>query len=167
MLKYGAKQYNIQFVMWGFTKLFFDIYPIKKIEDLTTDKIKEECYSDPEKYSTVIEEFHLPTDQYTSELVDMAILPMVHEMLEHEHLHVICPFKNLNKPKYDEVELIKAIDVDVKELKPNIPTKNLDLIPKPLYDEQVLLVEDLRKQVQRLSITIDDLNLFSISLKLR
>jgi hypothetical protein len=67
-------------------------------------------------------------------------------------------FKNLNKPKYDEVELIKAIDVDVKELKPNIPTKNLDLIPKPLYDEQVLLVEDLRKQVQRLSITIDDLN---------
>jgi TolA-binding protein len=67
-------------------------------------------------------------------------------------------FKNLNKPKYDEVELIKAIDVDVKELKPNIPTKNLDLIPKPLYDEQVLLVEDLRKQVQKLSTTIDDLN---------
>ena len=27
-------------------------------------------------------------------------------------------FKNLSKPKYDEVELIKAIDVDIKELKP-------------------------------------------------
>lgn len=66
-------------------------------------------------------------------------------------------FKNLNKPKYDEKELIKAIDVDVIELKPNIPKPNLDLIPKPLYDEQVILVEDLRKQVERLNITVDDL----------
>ena len=67
-------------------------------------------------------------------------------------------FKNLSKPKYDEVELIKAIDVDIKELKPNIPTPNLDLVPRPLYTEQVNLVEDLRKQVQRLTITITDLN---------
>ena len=67
-------------------------------------------------------------------------------------------FKSLNKPKYDNVELIKAIDVEVKELKPNIPTRNLDLVPKPLYDEQVILVEDLRKEVQQLSATIDDLN---------
>ena len=37
-------------------------------------------------------------------------------------------FKNLSKPKYDEVELIKAIDVAVIELKPNIPTPNLDLV---------------------------------------
>jgi predicted nucleic acid-binding Zn-ribbon protein len=67
-------------------------------------------------------------------------------------------FKSLNKPKYDNVELIKAIDVEVKELKPNIPTRNLDLVPKPLYDEQVILVEDLRKEVQQLSATVDDLN---------
>ena len=67
-------------------------------------------------------------------------------------------FKNLSKPKYDEVELIKAIDVEVKELMPNIPTLNLDLVPRPLYTEQVLLVEDLRKQVQRLTLTIDGLN---------
>jgi hypothetical protein len=67
-------------------------------------------------------------------------------------------FKNLSKPKYDEGELIKAIDVDITELKPNIPTPNLDLVPKPLYTEQVNLVEDLRKQIQRLTLTIDDLN---------
>ena len=54
-------------------------------------------------------------------------------------------FKSLNKPKYDEVELIKAIDIDVKELKPNIPTPNLDLVPRPLYSEQVNLVEDFTK----------------------
>lgn len=67
-------------------------------------------------------------------------------------------FKNLSKPKYDEGELIKAIDVGITELKPNIPTPNLDLVPRPLYTEQVTLVEDLRKQVQRLTLTIDDLN---------
>jgi DNA repair exonuclease SbcCD ATPase subunit len=66
-------------------------------------------------------------------------------------------FKTLNKPKYDNVELLKAIDVEVKELKPNIPTKNLNLVPKPLYDEQVVLVEDLRKEVQQLSAIVDDL----------
>lgn len=66
-------------------------------------------------------------------------------------------FKNLTKPKYDEVELLKAIDVEVIELKPNIPTTNLDLVPRPLYDEQVELVEDLRLEVQKLTITISDL----------
>lgn len=67
-------------------------------------------------------------------------------------------FKNLSKPKYDETELVKAIDVNVIELKPNIPTPNLDLIPKPLYDEQLTLVEDLRKQVAALNLIVADLN---------
>ena len=66
-------------------------------------------------------------------------------------------FKNLSKPKYDEVELVKAIDVEVVELKPNIPTPNLDLVPRPLYDEQVALVEDLRLEVEKLTITVTDL----------
>jgi len=74
-------------------------------------------------------------------------------------------FKNLSKPKYDEVELIKAIDVDIKELKPNIPTPNLDLVPRPLYTEQVNLVEDLRKQLQRLTIIVDDLSSQIITLQ--
>ena len=43
-------------------------------------------------------------------------------------------FKPLVKSKLDNVELLKAIDTEVKELKPNIPTVNLDLVPKPLYD---------------------------------
>jgi hypothetical protein len=67
-------------------------------------------------------------------------------------------FKGLTKDKYDNEELVKAVDVEVKELLPNIPTANLDLVPRPLYTEQVNLVEDLRKQVQRLTLTIADLN---------
>jgi hypothetical protein len=67
-------------------------------------------------------------------------------------------FKGLTKDKYDNEELVKVVDVEVKELLPNIPTANLDLVPRPLYTEQVNLVEDLRKQVQRLTLTIADLN---------
>ena len=66
-------------------------------------------------------------------------------------------FKSLNKDKYDNVELQKAIDTVVKELKPNIPVPNLDLVPKPLYDEQVVINEDLRKQVADLTIQNQDL----------
>lgn len=66
-------------------------------------------------------------------------------------------FKNLTKVKQDDVELVKAVDVVVKELKPNIPIPNLDLVPRPLYTEQVTLNEDLRKQVADLTLTVTDL----------
>jgi predicted nucleic acid-binding Zn-ribbon protein len=74
-------------------------------------------------------------------------------------------FKSLITPKYDEEEILKAIDVEVKELKPLIPEQNLNLVPKPLYDEQVLLVEDLRKQVQTLTAKVESLNSEIVTLK--
>lgn len=67
-------------------------------------------------------------------------------------------FKELNKNKYDTAELLKAVDVEIKELRPDIPTSNLNLVPKPLYDEKVLENEDLRKQVADLTATVADLN---------
>jgi hypothetical protein len=67
-------------------------------------------------------------------------------------------FKELNKNKYDNTELLKAVDVEVKELKPDIPTANLNLVPKPLYDEKVLDNEDLRKQVTDLTTQVSILN---------
>jgi regulator of replication initiation timing len=67
-------------------------------------------------------------------------------------------FKELNKNKYDNAELLKAVDVVVKELKPDIPTANLNLVPKPLYDEKVLDNEDLRKQVTDLTTQVSILN---------
>jgi predicted nucleic acid-binding Zn-ribbon protein len=66
-------------------------------------------------------------------------------------------FKPLTKTKQDDVELVKAVDVEIKELKPNIPTPNLDLVPRPLYTEQVELNDDLRKQVEDLTTTVTDL----------
>jgi regulator of replication initiation timing len=67
-------------------------------------------------------------------------------------------FKPLNTTKYDETELLKAIDVKVKELAPNIPIPNLDLVPKPLYDSEVVTTTDLKKQVANLNTQIDTLN---------
>lgn len=67
-------------------------------------------------------------------------------------------FKGLTKPKYDTEELIKSVDVVVTELLPNIPTTNLDLVPRPIYNAELSASADLRRQVQRLNVTIEDLN---------
>jgi hypothetical protein len=67
-------------------------------------------------------------------------------------------FKGLDKPKYDETELLKAVNVSVTELAPNIPIANLDLIPKPIYDAEVTSSNELRIQNTRLQLTIDSLN---------
>jgi hypothetical protein len=66
-------------------------------------------------------------------------------------------FKKLIRPKYDETELKKAIDIEVRELRPDIPVPNLDLVPKPLYDEELATNEDLRKQVSNLTLEVGTL----------
>lgn len=66
-------------------------------------------------------------------------------------------FKGLSKDKYDETELLKAVDVTVRELAPNIPSQNLDLVPKPLYDAEVETNAELRNEVSNLNLLIDDL----------
>ena len=67
-------------------------------------------------------------------------------------------FKGLTKDKYDNDELIKAVDIEVKELLPNIPNTNLDLVPRPIYNEKVVESEDLRKRVRTLNENIVTLN---------
>jgi hypothetical protein len=66
-------------------------------------------------------------------------------------------FKKLIRPKYDETELKKAIDIEVRELRPDIPIPNLDLVPKPLYDDEVATNDDLRKQVSDLTLEVGTL----------
>jgi hypothetical protein len=66
-------------------------------------------------------------------------------------------FKKLVRPKYDETELKKAINIEVSELRPDIPVPNLDLVPKPLYDDEVATSEDLRKQVSDLTLEVGTL----------
>lgn len=67
-------------------------------------------------------------------------------------------FKGLTKDKYDTEELIKAVDVTVIELLPNIPATNLDLVPRPVYNAELSTSLDLRKQVAALNVTVATLN---------
>jgi hypothetical protein len=67
-------------------------------------------------------------------------------------------FKSLNKSKFDINELKKAIDVDVTELRPDIPVAVRDLVPKSLYDEEVALNTNLTNENEALNNTIESLN---------
>lgn len=67
-------------------------------------------------------------------------------------------FKELTKNKIDQEEVIKAVNVKVTELLPNIPSTNLDLVPRPVYNAELTTSLDLRKQVTNLTNTIGTLN---------
>lgn len=67
-------------------------------------------------------------------------------------------FKPLTKNKYDNEELVKAVDVTVTELNPNIPVANLDLVPRPVYNTELSASAELRNEVSRLNLTITNLN---------
>lgn len=67
-------------------------------------------------------------------------------------------FKPLIKTKLDVDELSKAINIEVKELKPNIPKEIKDLVPKPLYDAEVTASNELRQEVLDLNNKVTELN---------
>jgi len=78
-------------------------------------------------------------------------------VVEENNIASSLAFKTLVKPKYDEVEIKKAINVEVKELRPDIPIPNLDLVPKPLYDDEVNTNTNLRKENEDLTKKVEDL----------
>jgi len=67
-------------------------------------------------------------------------------------------FKGLTKTKYDNEELVKAVDVTVTELLPNIPTANLDLVPRPIYNAELTASAQLRTEVANLNLQVTNLN---------
>jgi PP-loop superfamily ATP-utilizing enzyme len=89
-------QYNIEFVMFGFTKLFFEVEIFKQL-GMTEEKVKEIAFLDPIKFKSTIEEFHLETDQYTWHLLDIDIPAEVYHLLRQTSGFIRSPFKDLNK----------------------------------------------------------------------
>lgn len=68
-------------------------------------------------------------------------------------------FKSLTKEKINEDSLLKAINVQITELKPNIPEPPTEeLVPKTLLDEEIAINDDLSNQISDLNTTMDDLN---------
>lgn len=59
---------------------------------------------------------------------------------------------------YNVNELIKSVDVNVRELIKPLPTPNLDLVPKPLYDDALAQIQDLTATVTQQQNEIQDLN---------
>jgi 7-cyano-7-deazaguanine synthase in queuosine biosynthesis len=90
------EQYNVDFTLWGFTKLFFEVEPFKQ-DGLTVDKVVEMAFANPEKFKHTIEEFHLDTREYDSYLLDIDIPAEVYPLLRGESNFILSPFKDLNK----------------------------------------------------------------------
>jgi hypothetical protein len=94
-----ASKHNVEFSMWGFTKLFFDVAEFKENPDATHEHVINTCYSNPEKYRSIIEEFHLPTGTFTEYVKDLDIPGMVYTMLKSlvGRDKIKRPFDTLNK----------------------------------------------------------------------
>lgn len=90
------KNYDIDFVMFGFTKLFFEVEPFKQ-EGLTEQRVREIAFADLARFKSTIEEFHLKTDEYTWHLLDIDIPSEVYHLLRQSSGFIRSPFKDLNK----------------------------------------------------------------------
>jgi 7-cyano-7-deazaguanine synthase in queuosine biosynthesis len=90
--------YNVEFTMWGFTKLFFNVAEFKEDDSATHESIIAKCYSEPDKYRDVIEEFHLPSGIFTEYVKDLDIPGIVYKMLRSKVGQTMKrPFDTLNK----------------------------------------------------------------------
>ncbi len=100
LIEDGSKNHNVDFTMWGFTKLFYNVSEFKTDKNATHETIKEQCYSDPVKYKDVIEEFHLPTGEFSDYVKDLDIPGDVYKMLDYDYNNeykIKSPFRTLNK----------------------------------------------------------------------
>ena len=94
--KYLLDNYQVEWVMWGFTKLFFDVAEFKEDPTATHETIIAKCYSDPVKYRGIIEEFHLDTGIFSEYVKDLDIPGNVYPMLRAND-KIKRPFDTLNK----------------------------------------------------------------------
>jgi hypothetical protein len=102
-----SKEYNIEFLLMGLTELFFEV-EIFKQDNMNESLAKEIAYSDPKKFKSTIEEFHLDTDEYTWELLNIDIPAEVYKLLRENSNFIRSPFKILNKCEI--IDLYRQID---------------------------------------------------------
>lgn len=106
------EEYNVDFVMFGFTKLFFEVEIFKQSE-MTVEKIMALTYANPIKYASTIEEFHLPTSKYAQGLLEIDIPAEVYPLLRSTIGFIRSPFKDLNKSEvvdfYSQLGIINKL----------------------------------------------------------
>jgi hypothetical protein len=59
--------------------------------------------------------------------------------------------------QFDKLELEKSVNTKVTELIKPLPNAKLDLVPRPIYEAEVKLNEELNLQIADLNTTIEDL----------
>ena len=72
----------------------------------------------------------------------------------------------LNRPKYNESELIKSIDTVIVELLPTEPPPVEDTVPRRIYNPVTQSVIDLTEEVSRLNVEVSDLTAKVIELEI-
>lgn len=104
--------YDVEYVMFGFTKLFFEVEVFKK-EGLTVEEVKNMAFADPIKYKSTIEEFYLETDEYSDTLLDIDIPSEVYPLLRQTSGFIRSPFQELNKCEvvdfYNQLNLLEVL----------------------------------------------------------
>lgn len=106
-ITYLQENYHIDFVVLGFTKLFFEVEIFKR-DGITEDEVKKIAFSDPIKYKSTIEEFYLHTDDYTWTLLEIDIPADVYPTLRSTSGFIRSPFQDLNK--CEVVDLYRQLD---------------------------------------------------------
>jgi hypothetical protein len=101
-------EHNIEYTLWGFTKLFFQVEVFKR-EFVTKEDIYRIALGDIEKYRSTIEEFHIPTHVYVEQLLNIDIPPEVHPLIRDYEGFVYSPFHLLNKSEV--VDFYKQLDL--------------------------------------------------------
>jgi 7-cyano-7-deazaguanine synthase in queuosine biosynthesis len=103
--------YDVEFVMFGFTKLFFEVEVFKQ-QGLTEQTVRDIAFSDPAKFKSTIEEFHLETDTYTWHLLDIDIPAEVYHLLRSTDF-IRSPFNELNKAEvvdfYNQLDMLDIL----------------------------------------------------------
>lgn len=119
--------YNVDLVLFGFTKLFFEVEVFKQ-NGLTVDDVYNIAYGDRVKYHGTIEEFHLPTQVYTDTLLDIDIPPEVYPLLRSNDFFIRSPFNNLNKSEvvdlYNQLGLIDKVYGTSSCIQPQLTLNN-------------------------------------------
>jgi 7-cyano-7-deazaguanine synthase in queuosine biosynthesis len=106
MIEHLKLEYNIGFTLWGFTNLFFLLEPFKD-PSTTMEYVKKIVYSDIEKYKTFIEEFHLPTNAFGDQVLQIDISPDVYPLILSNDF-IKLPFGDLNKSEV--LDLYRQLD---------------------------------------------------------
>jgi len=79
-------------------------------------------------------------------------------IVDNENVATSLLFKNVSKNKYDNEELVKAIDLEISELRPILPTTSSAKVDLADYNEALAAADDLRKLVESLENQVVTLN---------